>query len=140
MNVSQSGGIPSPPRPNMFSNARVLQGHFFISGMHAGGSDAKSTYEQSVEAFRRILVLTAECGASVDDIMVLRIYLVDIDEKGDVGRARAEVFSGDYPCSTLVEVSALVEPGLTVEIEAQGIIGSSMPNRGSFGTLGSSGK
>lgn len=122
--MTQSGCVPDPPKPNMFSNVRLHQGHFFISGMHAGGSDAEGTYEQAVEAFRRIAALAAECGASVDDVLVLRIYLVDIGDKGEVGRARSEIFSGAYPCSTLVEVSALIEPRLTVEIEAQGIIGS----------------
>ena len=53
-----------------------------------------------------------------------RVYLTDIADKAAVGRARSEVFSGDFPCSTLVEVSALVDPGLKVEIEAQGVIGS----------------
>lgn len=124
MNAATPGGVPAPPKPMMFSNARVHHGHFTISGMHAGGSDAQGTYEQAVETFRRIELLAAECGASLDDIMALRIYLLDIDEKGEVGRARVEVFSGAFPCSTLVEVSALVEPQLRVEIEAQGIVGS----------------
>ena len=120
--------VPEPPRPGMFSNARVHGGHFFLSGMHAGGPDGPvggaDTYAQAVEAFRRVKELTEACGAVVDDILVLRVYLTDIADKAAVGRARAEVFRGDFPCSTLVEVSALVEPGLAVEIEAQGVIGS----------------
>lgn len=120
--------VPEPPRPGMFSNARVHGGHFFLSGMHAGGPDGPvgeaDTYAQAVEAFRRVKELTEACGAQVDDILVLRVYLTDIADKAAVGRARAEVFRGDFPCSTLVEVSGLVEPGLTVEIEAQGVIGS----------------
>ncbi|UUZ60291.1 hypothetical protein [Nocardioides sp. B-3] len=56
---------------------------------------------------------------------MLRIYLTDIEEKAMVGRAGGEVFTGELPTSTLVEVSALVERGLTVEVEAQGIIGAS---------------
>ncbi|MGW8542392.1 RidA family protein [Streptomyces albidoflavus] len=60
----------------------------------------------------------------MDDVQNLRVYLTDIQDKGEVGRARTEFFTGDFPCSTLVEVSALVEPGLTVEIEAEGVIGS----------------
>lgn len=120
--------VPAPPRPGMFSNARVHGDHFFLSGMHAGGPDGivggSDTYLQAVEAFRRVRELTEACGASVDDILTLRVYLTDIADKQAVGRARAEVFSGAFPCSTLVEVSALVEDGLTVEIEAQGIIGA----------------
>lgn len=120
--------VPEPPRPGMFSNARVHGDHFFVSGMHAGGPDGpvggSDAYAQAREAFRRVRELTEACGARVDDILVLRVYLTDIADKAAVGRARAEVFRGDFPCSTLVEVSALVDDGLKVEIEAQGIIGS----------------
>ncbi|MFW0793458.1 RidA family protein [Gordonia sp. CPCC 205515] len=118
--------VAEPPRPDMFSQARVVGNQFFLSGMHAGSPDGPvggaDTHAQAVEAFRRIADLTEACGASVDDIVVLRIYLTDITEKAAVGRARSAVFSGDFPCSTLVEVSALVEPGLTVEVEAQGFL------------------
>lgn len=112
----------------MFSNARVHDGHFFVSGMHAGGPDGPvggdDVRAQAAEAFRRVKELTEACGAHVDDILVLRVYLTDMADKVVVGRARSAVFSGDFPCSTLVEVSGLVDPGLKVEIEAQGIIGS----------------
>jgi enamine deaminase RidA (YjgF/YER057c/UK114 family) len=120
--------VPEPPRAGMFSNARVHGHHFFLSGMHAGGPDGPvggdDAYAQAREAFRRVRKLAESCGARMDDILVVRVYLTDVDDKSAVGRARSEVFSGDFPCSTLVEVSALVEPGLRVEVEAQGIIGS----------------
>jgi enamine deaminase RidA (YjgF/YER057c/UK114 family) len=120
--------VPEPPRPGMFSNARVHGDHFFLSGMHAGGPDGPvggdDAYLQAKETFRRVRELTEACGASVDDILVLRVYLTDVADKVAVGRARSEVFSGDFPCSTLVGVSALVDPGLKVEVEAQGINGS----------------
>jgi enamine deaminase RidA (YjgF/YER057c/UK114 family) len=122
-----AASVPEPPRPGMFSNARVHGDHFFISGMHAGGPDGivggDDVHLQAREAFRRVRELTEACGASVDDILVLRVYLTDIADKAAVGRARGEVFTGDtLPTSTLVEVSALVEPGLAVEVEAQGIL------------------
>jgi enamine deaminase RidA (YjgF/YER057c/UK114 family) len=120
--------VPEPPRPGMFSNARVHGSQFFLSGMHAGGPDGPvggdDAYRQAKEVFRRIAVLTEACGAHVDDILFLRVYLTDVTDKAAVGRARSEVFSGDFPCSTLVGVAALAEEGLKVEIEAQGIIGS----------------
>ena len=120
--------VPEPPRPGMFSNARVHGDHFFLSGMHAGGPDGpvggSDAYLQAKETFRRVRALTEACGASIDDILVLRVYLSDIDDKAAVSRARAEVFSGDFPCSTLVQVAGLADPGVVVEIEAQGIRGS----------------
>lgn len=127
MSVS-APGVPEPPRPGMFSNARVAGGRFWISGMHAGtpsgavgGNDA---YAQAREALRRVAELVFACGASLAEVTVLRVYLTDIALRGEVGRARAEAFAGvdPMPCSTLVEVSGLVDPDLLVEIEAEGVL------------------
>lgn len=125
----ETASVPEPPRAGMFSNARVHGDQFFISGMHAGSPDGPvggdDAYAQADEAFRRVVELARACGAVADDIVVLRVYLTDMGDKAAVGRARGNHFSGDFPCSTLLEVSGLVEPGLKVEVEAQGIIGSS---------------
>lgn len=128
MTAVSAATVPEPPRPGIFSNARVSGDHFFISGMHAGAADGvvggDDAYLQAREAFRRVRALVEAIGASLDDVLSLRVYLTDIGDKIAVGRARAEVFTGTPPCSTLVEVAALVEPRLRVEVEAQGIRGS----------------
>lgn len=129
MTAVHAPGVDEPPRPTMFSNARVAGGQIFISGMHAGDGSGGilgdgSTYDQTKQALRKIQALVEAAGGAIDDIIVLRVYLTDIDEKADVGRARAEFFTGDFPCSTLVEISRLVDPRLTVEIEAQGVVAS----------------
>lgn len=115
----------------MFSNGRVVDGHFFLSGMHAGGPNGPvggdDPYLQAREAFRRTIELARSCGAETSDILVLRVYLVDIEHRSHVGRARSELFGEPMPASTLLEVSAFVDPGLLVEVEAQGIIGSAQP-------------
>lgn len=110
----------------MFSNAVVRGDRFWTSGMHAGGPDGPvggaDAYLQAQEAFRRVVELVRGCGATPADVTVLRVYLTDVGDKAAVGRARSEVFSGEMPCSTLVGVSELVEPGLKVEVEAEGVI------------------
>ncbi|WP_140400100.1 RidA family protein [Aeromicrobium sp. PE09-221] len=129
MTAIDSPEVARPPRPDMFSNARLIGDQLFLSGLHAGDGAGGvlgdgSTYDQARQTFIKIRHLVEAAGGTMDDLVTLRLYLTDIGEKAEIGRARAEFFSGDFPCSTLVEVSALVEPGLTVEIEAQGIIGS----------------
>lgn len=129
MTAVTAPGVDEPPRPGMFSNARVVGDQIFVSGLHAGDGSGGilgdgSTYDQARQAFTKIQRLVEAAGGVMDDIVVLRLYLTDIDEKAEVGRARAEFFTGDFPCSTLVEVSGLVDPRLTVEIEAQGVLGS----------------
>lgn len=130
MSAVHAPGVDDPPRPDMFSNARVVGNQIFVSGLHAGDGAGGilgdgSTYDQAKQAFSKIKRLVEAAGGQMDDLVVLRLYLTDIEDKAEVGRARAEYFTGDFPCSTLVEVSGLVDPRLTVEIEAHGILGSS---------------
>jgi len=132
MTAVHAAGVDEPPRPNMFSNARIVGDQLFVSGMHAGDGQGGilgdgSTYDQARQALTKIQRLVEAAGGTMDDIVVLRVYLTDADEKAEVGRARAEFFTGDFPCSTLVEVAALVDPRLSVEIEAQGVIGARQP-------------
>lgn len=120
--------VPEPPREGMFSNAVVRGDRFWTSGMHAGGPGGPvggdDVYLQAREAFRRVVELVRACGAGPEDVTVLRVYLTDVADKALVGRARSEFFTGEMPCSTLVGIDALVEPGLKVEVEAEGVIGS----------------
>lgn len=130
MTAVHAAGVDEPPRPGMFSNARVIGDQVFVSGMHAGDGAGGilgdgSTEDQARQALTKIRRLVEAAGGAMDDVVMLRVYLTDIDDKAAVGRARAEFFTGDFPCSTLVEVSGLVDPRLTVEIEAQGVLGSS---------------
>jgi len=63
-------------------------------------------------------------GCTMDDVIKVNIYVTDIKRREEVWKARAEVFTGDFPCSTLVEVAALAEPAILVEVEAVGFLGA----------------
>ena len=54
----------------------------------------------------------------------LNIYLTDMENRPDFGKARSEYFSGRMPCSTLVALTALAAPGALVEIEAGAFLGA----------------
>ena len=118
------------PIPETWSNCKV-HGDFFqvagcVSGYEnnviAGGDDV---YEQARITFTKIKNLVEAAGGEMDDIIKVTIFVTDISRREEVWKARREFFTGDFPCSTLVEVSALARPGLAVEIEAHGFIGSS---------------
>jgi enamine deaminase RidA (YjgF/YER057c/UK114 family) len=81
-------------------------------------------YEQSMQTFRKIQGMVEAAGARMNDIIQLNIYVTDIGLRKEVWRAREHYFTGDFPCSTLVEVSALATPELLVEINAVGFIGA----------------
>ncbi|MGE3905556.1 MAG: Rid family hydrolase, partial [Reyranellaceae bacterium] len=88
-----------------------------------------SMYGQSKAVFAKIANLLKAAGAAMDDVVKINVFVTDIARREEVWRARREFFSGDYPVSTLVEVSALAVPELLVEIEAQAIIGAAPKRR-----------
>jgi 2-iminobutanoate/2-iminopropanoate deaminase len=114
--------------PGRWSNA-IRAGEFlFISGQvsrssDSGNIDGKGEYEQAKIIFTRIRHLVEAAGGTSQDVVKLTIYMIDIGQNKEVWRARQEFFSGDFPASTLVEVSALGSPEILVEIEAIAHIG-----------------
>lgn len=75
-------------------------------------------YEQSAEILRKLEHELGRAGASLSDVVQTRVYVVDISRADEVGRAHAEAFGAVRPLMTLVQVSALIDPRLLVEIEA----------------------
>jgi 2-iminobutanoate/2-iminopropanoate deaminase len=121
------------PAPQTWSNMKVCNGHFHVAGMVAGGPDAPhpgdDMYTQAKLVFQKIRDLVEAAGGKMDDVMTVTIFVTHLDENTEVWRARREFFSGDFPCSTLIEVkrvgSPKMSPPLKVEINASGYIGAS---------------
>ena len=61
-------------------------------------------------------------GASFADVVKIVNYITDIDEFSKMAAVRREYLTEPYPVSTLVEVSALMEPDLIIEIEAIALV------------------
>lgn len=108
---------------NIFSNCLIAGNQVILSGMT--GSDAAggviggdSTYEQARVCFEKIQKLVEAAGGSLADVAKLTIYLTDMADRPDLGRARKEFFEGRMPASTLIGVNALAGPEYRVEIEA----------------------
>ena len=120
----------SEPQAETWSNCKVAGDFIQIAGcvsgyendVIAGGDDV---YEQARIAFPKIKTLVEAAGGVMDDLIKVTIFVTDITRREEVWKARREFFTGDFPCSTLVEVSALARPGLAVEVEAHGFLGSS---------------
>jgi 2-iminobutanoate/2-iminopropanoate deaminase len=81
-------------------------------------------YGQAKAIFGKIKHLMEAAGGTMDDIVKVQIFVTDIKRREEVWKARREVFTGDFPVSTLVEVSALAAPELLVEVEAIGVLGA----------------
>ena len=54
------------------------------------------------------------------------MFVTDISRGEEIGRAHREFFADILPCTTMVEVKALIDPSMLVEIEADAIIGSAL--------------
>ncbi|WP_310785760.1 RidA family protein [Mycobacterium sp. Z3061] len=79
---------------------------------------------QTRDALRRIETALGQAGATLADVIRTRIYVTDICRWREVGDVHAEVFGQIRPVATMVEVSALIAPGLLVEIEADAYVAS----------------
>jgi enamine deaminase RidA (YjgF/YER057c/UK114 family) len=88
-------------------------------GGAVGGDDAGA---QTREALRRVAAALAEVGAGLEHVLRTRLFVTDIARWEEVGRAHGEVFGDVLPASTMVEVSALIDPALLVEVEVDAVV------------------
>ena len=79
-------------------------------------------YQQTIFILNKIEQALLKAGASMKDVVRTRMFVTDIDQWEAIGRAHGAFFKDIRPAATLVEVQALIDPGLLVEIEATAII------------------
>ncbi|MBS0547951.1 MAG: RidA family protein [Proteobacteria bacterium] len=125
-----SPAAPEPP-PERWSNCLVVDGIAYVSGMTARGADVKDLagrdeYEQSKIIFTKIKGLIEAAGGAMSDVVKITVFVTEIANNTKVWQARREFFTGNFPASTLVEVSGLAAPEIKVEIEAIAHIGKGM--------------
>ncbi len=124
----RADGVGEPPE-GTWSNCLVVDRHVYIAGMTSRSSvfdriDGPNAYEQAKIIFYKIKALIEAAGGGMTDIVKVNVFLTDINDRQQVWEARREFFEGDFPVSTLLEVSKLVHPDMKVEIEAVGVLGS----------------
>ena len=120
-----SGG----PWENVIGYSRAVRvgSHVFVAGTTSaqpdgsvfGGDDA---YAQARRCFEIIEQALAEAGASLAHVVRTRMFVTDISRWQEFGRAHGEFFREVRPAATMVEVSALLTPGMLVEIEVDAVI------------------
>jgi enamine deaminase RidA (YjgF/YER057c/UK114 family) len=81
-------------------------------------------YEQTRQALANVEAALALVGATLGDVVRTRMYVTDISRWEEVGRAHGEVFGDIRPVTAMVEVSALVDPRMLVEVEAEAHLAS----------------
>ena len=73
-------------------------------------------------SFENLQTVLKQSGASLDYVVKLGVYLVDIGKLPDYGAVQAEFFKGKMPAQTAVEVSSLALPGMMIEVEAIAVV------------------
>jgi enamine deaminase RidA (YjgF/YER057c/UK114 family) len=79
-------------------------------------------YDQAKRCLEIIEKAIAQLGASRRDIIRTRIFVTDIKHWQEFGRAHGEFFADHPPATTMVEIKALIDPSMLVEIEADAVV------------------
>jgi enamine deaminase RidA (YjgF/YER057c/UK114 family) len=84
-------------------------------GVVLGVGDAGA---QTALALDNVAAALAQAGARMDQVVQTRMFVTDITRAEEIGRAHGERFGAHPPVSTMVQVAALIDPRMLVEIEA----------------------
>ena len=93
-----------------------------LVGMFSDGTIPSDTLGQFDVAMADLETCLQAVGSTRHDVVKVRIFMIDISERELINPKRIEFFGDHKPASSLVEVSALVDPRMKVEIEAEAIV------------------
>lgn len=93
-----------------------------LVGMNFDGTIPESTQDQFDIAMNDLNTCLVAAGGSSKNVVKVRVFLTDISDRIIINPKRIEYFGEHKPASTLLEISALVDPRMKVEIEAEAVI------------------
>jgi enamine deaminase RidA (YjgF/YER057c/UK114 family) len=119
------------PRPSGYANGVVAEGRFLAISGQIGWNDnneliGSDFLGQAAQALRNIMVVLRAAGGNAEHLVRLTWYITDANEYRAnlqaLGQSYREIVGTHYPAMALVQVSALLEAGAKVEIEATAVL------------------
>ena len=106
-----------------YSRAVKVGNRIYVTGTTALGDDGEmvgvdNAYEQAAQCIRNIEKALKRLGAGLEHVVRTRMYVTDISRWEEYGRAHGEFFREIMPATAMVEIKALVDPRMLIEIEA----------------------
>ena len=110
-----------------YSRAVRVGNQVFVSGTTASDEYGNvvgpgDPYAQTCYILKKIDLALRKAGASSLDVVRTRIFVADVSQWREIGRAHKEHFGEISPATTMVEVKALIDPAYLVEIEVDAVI------------------
>jgi enamine deaminase RidA (YjgF/YER057c/UK114 family) len=107
-----------------YSRAVVVGDACWVAGTTDAGLDGQSAHPGDLAGQARATLsiiegALIEAGFSLDDVVRTRMFITDMTRAAEVTAVHGEVFGAIRPAATLVEVGALIDPSLLIEIEAE---------------------
>ena len=116
-NGIMSHGVSASAGKMVFVSGQVSRN---ARGEIVGQGNIRVQTRQVLENLKSVL---AQGGAAMDDVVKVTVFVTNVAEHySEIHEVRAEYFPKDYPASTMVEVKALVQPELLIEIEAIAVV------------------